>query len=534
MDQFTDPTIFEIARRTEHHAAEFLDRAEKAIREHVKRSGGDPLTRLKFAQTYAAERAAGIARSFTLDRWFWFLRRLPPLVFDAAPQHLQVFDWYFVETSAALSSAPGAMAEGGGPVHKKIVDTVMTFVAFVLWDSSFRARLRCADLGVPIDSELIPQIVQSDPLAAALSLVDERRRHEAIPFARWGTLAGALSSTSPDFTVIVYFRGKELRWTSTDQLGRTLDPCEIRGWFSVHWLDLTAVRNALDDESLGAFAGAKQALNIVMLLRAIEVLALMGRGPAEELLTSGLCYVDREMFRFACHDAIPKTRSWFAAACERFGAVSDADTLERELKMHPISLDPLRNGPLVYDVTGGIALNAGAASQELSAALEFPDITGTAANRRGEIFELEIQQLIDSSPMAPTHKVRSLVRRTLTLAGQSVTDIDSIAEDRDHLVLISCKSVPMRAEYDAGDPRRTRNVQSLIVDSIAQWLERVHYLRENPLGDNYDFTGYQLIGVVCTPLVMKVPLGPATEYARGSLRQYCSATELRDWLFAVR
>lgn len=531
MDLFTDPTIFDVARRTEQHGADYIADAQSVLREYLRRVDGDDLSRLQVAQTYAAERAAKLARALTLDRWLWFLRRLPPLVFDAAPQHLQVFDWYFVETAAALSAAPGVMAAGGGPIRTKIVDTVMKFVAFALWDSNLRARLRCARLGVPLDSELLPRIVQNDPLAAALTLVDERRHQEAIPFARWGTLAGALGSPAPEFAVNTYFRSTELRTTSTERIGRALDPCEIRGWFYVHRLDLAAVRRALEDEALESFAGARQVINIIMLLRATAVLTLMGRGPAEELITSGLCYVDREMFRFACHDAIPKTRSWLTTAFERFGAPDSADELEQQLTSHPITLEPLRSGPLVYAVTGGLALNAASASQELSAALEFPDVAGAAANRRAEVFELEVQQLIDSSPMAPKPRIRELARRTLRLQGQAITDVDAIADDGEFLMLISCKSVPMRAEYDAGDPRRTKNVSSLIEQSVADWLQKVAKLRQHPRGDNYDLTGYQLIAVVCTPLIMQVPLGPTTEAVRGTLKRYCSATELRDWLF---
>jgi len=529
--QFTDPNIFAVAQKTENYGREYIERTQAEIAAHVRHYGGGPLNRLIAAQAYAAERTARLARSLTFDRWLWFLRRLPPLVFDAAPQHLQVFDWYFVETSAALSAAPGTMAEGGGPIREKIVDTVMRFVAFALLDSALRARLRCANLGVPLTSETVPQIVQSDPLATALTLVDERRRREAIPFARWGTLAGALGTGSPEFTVMTYYRSTELRTTRTDHLGRTLDPSEIRGWFYAHRLDLTALRSALADESLGSFEGGTQALSIVMLLRAIEVLVLMGRGPAEELLTSGLCYVSRELLAFACHDAIPKTNAWLGVASQRFGIPDNAELLEEQLRQLPISLDPLRSGPLLYNVTGGLALNAAAATQELSVVFEFPDVAGAAANRRADVFELEVQQLIDASPKAPLQEIRELVRRKLKLKGQAITDLDAVARQGNCLVLVSCKSVPMRAEYDAGNPRRTRNIQTHIVRAVTEWIEKIEQFRHNPKGDNYDFSHYELVGVVCTPLVMTVPIGPATEYALGSLRRYCSATELRDWLF---
>jgi hypothetical protein len=533
VERFQDPNILEVAKRTETRGHEYITRVQCELTEHAARADTRPVARLESMQAYAAQRAARLARALTFDRWMWFLRRLPPLVFDAAPQHLQVFDWYFVEVSAALSAAPGTMTERGGPVRHKIVDTVLSFVAFALWDSNLRARLRCSRLGVPLDDNPIPEIVQTDPMAAALRLVDERRQREAIPFARWGTLAGALSRSQPDFTVMTYVRSTALRTTSTDLLGRSLDPCEITGWFYVHHLDLHAVRTALADATLDQFQGATHSLNIIMLLRILGVLALMGRGPAEELLTTGLCYVDRELFRFACHDALPKTWSWFAEACQKYGAATTADELERQLRSHPVALDPLRSGPLIYDVVGGIALNAAAASQELSAALEFPAIAGQAANVRAHTFEIELQQLIDSSPSAPQQKIRELVRRKLRTGGKVFTDIDAIAERNGCLLLVSCKSVPFRAAYDAGDPRLTRNIASQIVDAVTDWMAKVEYLRSNPRGDNYDLSGLDLVPVVCTPLVMQVPIGIATEVAIGGLRRYCSATELRDWLFAA-
>jgi len=532
--EFTDPTLIEVAKRTESQMRDYVAAAEEEITRQVSGGGPNAIDRLTSAQQHAERRAARLARSFTVDRWIWYLRRLPPLVFDAAPQRFQVFDWYFTETTAALSAAQGTMNARPSAIRKKLVQTVLTFTAFALWDSNLRARLRCARLLVPLDESPLPRIVQEDPIAAALTLVDERRRSEAIPFARWGTLAAALTRSDADFFVFTYFRATDLHLTATEQLGRTSDLCEIRGWFYAARFDLTLMRDALADFNLNPFPGATQTLNIVVFLRVVATLVLMGKGPAEELLTSGVCYVDRALFDFACRDAIPTTRAWLSEGLsEKYGVARNSQELERQLRSHRMTLDPLRSGPLIYDVAGGIALNAGTASQELSAALEFPAITGTAANVRAHAFELDLQLVIDNSPRRPTPYIRELVRRTLRVRGQKITDIDAIAQMDSLVVAISCKSIPFRAEYDSGDLRLTYNVASQIVTAVEEWVDKVTYLQHNARGDNYDLSEYKLLPVVCTPLVMYVPLGPATEFVTPGLRRYCSATELRNWLFAT-
>ena len=58
-------------------------------------------------------------------------------------------------------------------------------------------------------------------------------------------------------------------------------------------------------------------------------------------------------------------------------------------------------------------------------------------------------------------------------------------------------------------------------------------LAAHPRGDNYDFTGTsRFLGVVCTPNVVWVPLGPATAAAAPGLRAASSLEELKRWLAA--
>ena len=61
------------------------------------------------------------------------------------------------------------------------------------------------------------------------------------------------------------------------------------------------------------------------------------------------------------------------------------------------------------------------------------------------------------------------------------------------------------------------------------------FLRDHRIGDNYDFSVYQeIIGVVCTPVVVYVPLGLATADIAEGLFAAVSISELRIWLDGIR
>lgn len=73
------------------------------------------------------------------------------------------------------------------------------------------------------------------------------------------------------------------------------------------------------------------------------------------------------------------------------------------------------------------------------------------------------------------------------------------------------------AEYERGDYGTVRNA----------------ILRENASGDNYDFGGFQIYGIVCTPFVAFVHRQQTRVILTNSsrfLRAICSVDELIDFL----
>jgi hypothetical protein len=178
-----------------------------------------------------------------------------------------------------------------------------------------------------------------------------------------------------------------------------------------------------------------------------------------------------------------------------------------------------------------MCLDVWAATARLDATLEFDIREGPIANARAEHFELAIQELINRSPWKPGSALAELRGRSLRHRGTLITDIDAIGECGGELLLVSCKSTIYSAEYDAGDYRTVRNVATTVSHAAEEWDRKISFLRTFSVGDNFDFSAFRhIVGIVCTPTAVYVPLGTATEEIRPGLRAASSMAELARWL----
>lgn len=178
-----------------------------------------------------------------------------------------------------------------------------------------------------------------------------------------------------------------------------------------------------------------------------------------------------------------------------------------------------------------MALDINNATSRLATAFEFPVDTGATANVRATHFEEEVQRVIDASPWAPPDALRSLRGRALRRDGAAITDLDAVGARDGVLLLVSAKSRLYTALYDTGEHVQVRNAATTVEQAVGRWREVVAYLDAHRRGDNYDFSAADhMIGVVCTPQVVWVPLGEATEEAAPGLRAASSAEELERWL----
>lgn len=216
------------------------------------------------------------------------------------------------------------------------------------------------------------------------------------------------------------------------------------------------------------------------------------------------------------------------------GVAGDAEQVLADVASIDARPWPLARGPILRFAGAQTAIDVNAATYRLDELLTIPGTGGGGlANARGPHFEQFVQEMIDRTAWAPKPPLRQLWQRELRLNGEDITDVDALAVSGSTVLLVSCKSVPYSLEYDRGDYNTVRNVRTLVEDADVAWGKRVEMLRKEKRGDNYDFSGYELLGVVCTPFVVFVKRPQARviiQRANRFLRATCSVGELIDFL----
>jgi len=195
---------------------------------------------------------------------------------------------------------------------------------------------------------------------------------------------------------------------------------------------------------------------------------------------------------------------------------------------------PLARGPILRVAGAQTAIDVNAATYRVDELMTLPGRDGGAlVNARGSHFEQHVQEMIDQTAWAPKSPLREFCRKTLRLNGSRITDVDALAVSGSTALLVSCKSIPFTYEYDGGDYRTVRNVRTLIEQADVEWQQRVDRIRQEKSGDNYDFEGYDVYGVVCTPFVVfahRPQTRVIIQRMDRFLRATCSVTELVGFL----
>lgn len=198
------------------------------------------------------------------------------------------------------------------------------------------------------------------------------------------------------------------------------------------------------------------------------------------------------------------------------------------------SILPLHNKSYVSKIepVGNLCVDLHSLFAYIRKSLEYPPEDGNQiASVRGDHFEIATQRRLDRSPWGAPERYRNVRGRHLRKNEDYITDIDSIGYKNGSLLLVDTKSRVFRSEYDAGDYDKVRNLKTNLVKQARKWKEKVEFIRENPEGDNYDFSDCdEIFGVICVPTPIYVPLGVATEEVREKLMRVCTLSELRDWV----
>lgn len=197
-------------------------------------------------------------------------------------------------------------------------------------------------------------------------------------------------------------------------------------------------------------------------------------------------------------------------------------------------------GPVLQEHAGQTLVDAWAYAWHVTHGLKLSPSGGPIANLSGEAFELVTQELIDASVLAPPVKIRELRGKDLRLNGRSVTDADALLVAGNKLFLISCKRFVTPVAYLAGEHAAARSGTDRLDKALDEWRDRIAKLRENPVGDNYDLSGYEVEGFVLLPELVFTPRKDSRELIRfgrnelfftrvESYSQFAATLEMASW-----
>lgn len=210
----------------------------------------------------------------------------------------------------------------------------------------------------------------------------------------------------------------------------------------------------------------------------------------------------------------------------RVELAATGDELLQRIAEVPGSELPLLAGPLIRQTDQIVAIDLWGITARTNRDVYIRAPGGAGANIRSRHFEDAVQDAIDRSSWRPRPQIAALRQRTLRVGGQALTDVDAIAQRGSRLLVVACKGITYTPEYDAGDYAAVRNAAS----TIDQALDQLERLKRLPVGDNYDFRGFDILGVACTPSPFYVRLGLATAQVLPGLRGSCSLAEFQIWL----
>jgi hypothetical protein len=276
-----------------------------------------------------------------------------------------------------------------------------------------------------------------------------------------------------------------------------------------------------------------EAASLIHLLACSMSLVLRHPTGFYSVLRNGYLIGKRESCFTLLRELFDEVPSIFRKILQGSGQRSADDVISTLTKMKGNTW-PLMAGPIFRYEGDSICVDLASATNRLEASLEFPRIQGELANARAEHFENAVQEIIDDSRWRPRREIRAMRGRTLSAQGQKISNIDAIGELETSVLLVSCKSLVYSAEYDVGEYKAIRNAASVVCKGIEDWEEIVGKIRNNRVGDNFDFSQFKtILGVVVTPMEVFVGVEAADQFAAPGLRLASSAQELARWLGAV-
>ncbi|RDS79586.1 hypothetical protein DWU98_17505 [Dyella monticola] len=513
------------------------------VNQHVKRSkdvraivlSGDDVAELLTELISIVEQAlTRWASIYSPVQWLWTLRRVDPSVFKGDLSTTFGYDLALAETISGHSTARGGARIASNQLAYVLAESdaarVWRFCAGVRYLSNLHQTYRWANKGAPVRfaKRGPPQAEPSDELRQAAYAYDQRMDASSSYLAHSGNIA--IPDSGGDAAITAFIQSEPFIMRVPDLPGPPALKAETVTRYVPHTVDFGPyIKVILHEPTPRDPSIAKEVAALGCLLSALYEF-LWNHRQISGALQRGYLRWRREKLEQVFEDAYTRLPARFKKLVAWSGIVSAVEWIDIIKGMRGMSW-PLVAGPVLRIDDDEVLLDLYSASVRLNTLISDFARDGEAANTRSNLFELRVQGLLDESPWQAPTTVRNMRGLTLRLGGKHLTDIDAIGCKDNQLLLVSCKSTIYSPQYDAGDFRVIRNRESLLLGAIRDWEKKVTFLQRNPVGDNYDFSNFDLIeGVVCTPLPVFVMHMPDVCTTPKGLLSGCSFVELESWL----
>lgn len=477
-------------------------------------------------------------RSISTTHWLWLLRRVPDHFFQKRVTSARGagFNRNLAEIISAVGGARTSRVppqNGAYPHDPQIIDSLLRLIAGVNLLANIEWLIRSNGRGVRLvfSGGELPVTRETEDDKLAFDRYWSRIEESGSRFlARGGTdfgvevfnemVTGALATVG---RVSSHF----IRTGGAHPAGRETTYRVLKSYHP-QLFSLSKMTYLLRDMSGISSWPRPDFWTLLLVLRLAALIFWDFQPPWSQLLQFGYVSIDYdhlvELFDNRWPQAIEDLGKQFPnAAFPR-----NAESLCRELAAQRPVIRPTRPLPVLRIDHNLAILDVAAGTSALEVGADFTADHGVLANLRASHFERVIQGVIDETGWCPSAKLRKLRGRTLRINGQAITDIDAIACRDGKLLLVSCKSMIYTLEHDLGRYNAVRNLSSTVEAASAAAVKVSEILRRARRGDNFDLSGCSMLDVVvCTPFVVYVRNGAATEPIMPGLPRAVSIRELR-------
>ncbi|MEU1388512.1 MULTISPECIES: hypothetical protein [unclassified Nonomuraea] len=490
-----------------------------------------------------------LTQSYPPVQWLWYLRRLPDLfggnLSTTGPYDRALMDLMAATSNKICPQLPLQAGQISFPVTDGIVRRVLRLSAMTITLSDIHSRLRRANKGIAFrpQPEGLPADVANAPIHNAIKLYDQR-----VCVHPTGLTGPGTRMLSPDWRdgdpAPILLVNSLPAWDMLSTWHGALDqgtPMTTRGRFAPYFVSLRDVRTVLAQTSVYSPRWWEPELPaLFVLLQALShYLTYHTSAGWLSLVRYGYVSLRRDILEELLSRTLPAIQRELTAWLPLDSLTQPQHILGRLDRM-PLRLWPQEPGPVVHWAGPDVLIDFEAASRHLHRLCTVAGVTHDprVAKVRADHFEQTVQHLIDQTPWKPSQSAPIRGFKPRPRGTQVLTDFDAVGERGDTLLIVSCKSHPYTASYDAGDHKTVRNAATLVENAVTKWAEVVATLTRCPVGANYDFSRYRtILGTVCLPHSPYTALGPATEVidrnAQGlPLRAATSYEELATWLGA--